>query len=227
MRAMSARVLLRQLVAVVCVVAASSASALTFERIAVHEVAYTVVHVDPAHDDLRLFLRDDGGAPFNGFQHLADTLGKLGQRLLFGMNAGMYEPDFSPVGLFVADGANVAPLNVRKGNGNFYLKPNGVFLVTEEGKAHVVESSEYGSVTGKVRLATQSGPLLVHEGQIHPKFNRDSASKLIRNGVGVTAKGEALYLDGNVSSLFAPGLGRNDARAPLGPLFGVVDKPAP
>jgi uncharacterized protein YigE (DUF2233 family) len=169
------------------------------------------------------------------------------------MNAGMYQVDFSPVGLFVADGTSVAPLNTKDASGNFYLKPNGVFLVTTAGVAKVVETSTYTAMGGDVRLATQSGPLLVSRNRIHPKFNRDSASKLIRNGVGVTPTGEvvfvisegpvnlwgfaalfrtvldcpnALYLDGNVSSLYAPDLGRNDARVPLGPLIGVV-APAP
>jgi uncharacterized protein YigE (DUF2233 family) len=33
---------------------------------------------------------------------------------------------------------------------------------------------------------------------------------------------DALYLDGNVSSLFAASLGRNDDHVPLGPIIGVT-----
>ncbi|HKY92040.1 MAG TPA: phosphodiester glycosidase family protein [Nevskiaceae bacterium] len=218
-------------------------------------MAYTLIRVDRERDDLRLFLRDDGGAPLNGFSHVSDWMARHGYELRFAMNAGMYDPAFSPVGLFVVDGTTVRTLNTRDGPGNFHLKPNGVFLVTTSGDAKVVETSTYPTIAAEVRLATQSGPLLVDRGRIHPKFNRNSASKLIRNGVGVTATGEivfviseapvnlwsfaslfrtvldcpnALYLDGNVSSLYAPELGRNDARAPLGPMIGVVAPlPAP
>jgi uncharacterized protein YigE (DUF2233 family) len=227
----------------------ASATALEFRSIRVHDVPYTVVRVDAQHDDLRLFLRDDTGAPYNAFSHLRDGLAARGLQLRFAMNAGMYQVDFSPVGLFVADANPVARLNTSDATGNFYLKPNGVFLVTTAGVAKVVETGDYAALDDDVRLATQSGPMLVSRNRIHPKFNRDSTSKLIRNGVGVTATGEvvfvisdapvnlwgfaalfrtvldcpnALYLDGNVSSLYAPDLDRNDARAPLGPLIGVV-----
>ena len=167
------------------------------------------------------------------------------------MNAGMFEPGRLPVGLFVADGKTLFPLNTADGTGNFFLKPNGVFLV-DDGKARVVESSGYPEVarSGHVTLATQSGPLLVRAGVIHPAFNPASTSRLIRNGVGVTAAGEAvfaiseepvslyefaaffrdvlrcpdaLFLDGTVSSLYAPGLKRDDFRVELGPLIGVVE----
>ena len=34
----------------------------------------------------------------------------------------------------------------------------------------------------------------------------------------------ALFLDGSVSALYAPNLGRNDFTLPMGPMVGVVDK---
>jgi uncharacterized protein YigE (DUF2233 family) len=93
------------------------------------------------------------------------------------MNAGMFHRDLSPVGLFVSDARQLTPLNTTNGYGNFYLKPNGVFLLSDTG-AQVVESSEYPALHERVILATQSGPLLVHRGKIHPAFNTDSVSRL-------------------------------------------------
>jgi uncharacterized protein YigE (DUF2233 family) len=209
---------------------------------------FTVITVDPGKQDLRLFLQDDTGQPFKGLGRLAQWLEQRGQRLAFGMNAGMYHADFSPVGLLVQNGKEVAPLNLASGKGNFFLKPNGVFLLTRRG-AQVVESSAYPAAAKDVLLATQSGPMLVVDGAIHPAFNPESQSRYIRNGVGV-ADGkihfvisnysvtfhelasffrdelkcrDALYLDGSVSSLYAPRLFRNDIRAPLGPLIGVTE----
>ncbi len=41
--------------------------------------------------------------------------------------------------------------------------------------------------------ATQSGPLLVHGGDIHPDFNANSTNKKIRSGVGVTKDGLVIF----------------------------------
>lgn len=210
----------------------------------------TVVSVDTRKETLALFLDDKRGKPFGRFSTLAAFLAHRKQTLSFAMNAGMYHPDRRPVGLFVADGREHVPLNLASGRGNFFLKPNGVFAMTDSGPI-VVESSEYPALAPNVRLATQSGPMLVHDGSINPRFSRNSTSRLIRNGV--CARGavvyfaisdapvtfyefaryfqgrlkcrNALYLDGTVSSLYSVELRRNDARAVLGPIIGVV-KPA-
>lgn len=165
------------------------------------------------------------------------------------MNAGMYHGDFTPVGLFVSEGHELTPLNTSSAPGNFFLKPNGVFLIGPRGAA-VVETSEYPKIPGPITLATQLGPLLLRRGQIHPAFRPNSQNRLIRNGVGVPSPGvvifaisqdpvtfhefatffrdslqcpDALFLDGTVSSLHSPSLNRSDFRMDLGPIIGVVE----
>jgi uncharacterized protein YigE (DUF2233 family) len=201
---------------------------------------------------LQLFWRDPAGRPWRGFRALESGLRKRGQRLAFAMNAGMYHADFRPVGLLVVDGRELAPLELRDGAGNFFLKPNGVFWVDARG-AHVTESAEYARLApAGVRLATQSGPLLLRAGAIHPAFDPASRSRHVRNGVGVCDGRatfvisqtkvtlhefarhfrddlrctDALYLDGVVSSLHSRALGRSDRRAALGPMFAVVEEVA-
>ena len=49
------------------------------------------------------------------------------------MNAGMFHPDHSPVGLQIIDGTVRNPINTDDGQGNFFLKPNGVFALGEQG----------------------------------------------------------------------------------------------
>jgi len=227
---------------------ASRLDALEFEVATNAGKRATICRVDPRGDSLKLYLHDDRDRPLKSFEALARLVRSRRQKLLFAMNAGMYRPDLSPVGLCVVAGRQLAPLNLGNGEGNFFLKPNGVFLVTSNG-AQIIESSEYSALAGSVRLATQSGPLLVRNGNVHPKFNVNSTSRLIRNGVGVKASGEvvfvvtedpmnfhefatlfrdqlmcpdALYLDGVISSLYAPPLTRNDTRAELGPIIGVA-----
>src|SRR5215207_7244423 len=103
---------------------------------------FTVCRVDVRKERLQLFHRDDTGKPYKRFGRLASWLESRGQKLVFAMNAGMYHGDFSAVGLFVSGGRQAVPLNTADGRGNFFLKPNGVFVVTESG-ARVLEASEY------------------------------------------------------------------------------------
>jgi uncharacterized protein YigE (DUF2233 family) len=213
----------------------------------VTEPRFTTIRVDVRTERLELFLRDDAGHTFKRFDRLRSWLASRNVRLRFAMNAGMFQPDLSPVGLLVQDGQQVSILNLSDGTGNFFLKPNGVFFISESGP-RIVESSEYPALAQGVSLATQSGPLLVRNGALHPALNAASTSRLLRNGVGISGDTvmfviseqpvnfyematyfrdelhcpDALYLDGVVSSLYSPDLQRNDSRADLGPIVGVV-----
>lgn len=215
---------------------------------AAREPAYTVLRVDPARQQLALFLHDEQHQPLLQLQRLDQWLQSRGRKLHWAMNAGMFEPGYAPVGLFVADGQELAPLNRRSGSGNFYLQPNGVFLVSDRG-ARIVDSAHYPPAGESVQLATQSGPLLLQRGQLHPRLDPASRSRHIRNGVGICggeavfvisedkvtlhefaryfrdelACSDALYFDGSVSSLYAPALKRDDRRAALGPMIGVIE----
>ncbi|RYD27715.1 MAG: hypothetical protein EOP86_24145 [Verrucomicrobiaceae bacterium] len=210
---------------------------------------FTVCQVNVRKEKLELFHRDENGQPFKKFDRLAPWVESKGRKLVFAMNAGMFHSDSTTVGLFVSHGRQVSPLNTADGKGNFFLKPNGVFAVTEAG-ACVVESSKYPQIKGRVLLATQSGPLLVQGGKLHPAFNAGAPSRLLRNGVSVPSPDialfvisdtgvnfhtfatlfrdklhcpDALFLDGNISSLYAPALKRSDSRPELGPFIGVTE----
>jgi uncharacterized protein YigE (DUF2233 family) len=208
---------------------------------------YTVCEVS-RDDDLRLFQTAPDGAPYGSFDRVNDALAAEGATLGFAMNAGMYQPDRSPVGLMVENGLERGRLVTSDGPGNFGLLPNGVFCIGD-GFA-VIESRRFARSRPDCRFATQSGPMLVIDGALHPRFISDSPSRYIRNGVGVSADGsravfvisharvnftefarvfrdglglpQALYLDGSISRLYAPGLGRRDLGFPMGPIVGTV-----
>lgn len=207
--------------------------------------------VDPARADLRLFWRGEGGEPYGGFSKVADAVSRGGGRLAFAMNAGMFQPDLSPVGLYVEGGQELRPVNRRAGEGNFGMRPNGVLWI-DGARAGVTETSRFIEMRIRPRYATQSGPLLVMGGRLHPKIRPDGTSAKIRNGVGACEDGklrfvitdqpvtfyafailfrdvlkcpDALFLDGSISSLYAPALSRNDGwLLPIGPVVGVVEK---
>ena len=215
----------------------------------INDINSVVCSFDPAKDELRLFWRDMRGEPFGGFDRLATQIAAGGKTLSFAMNAGMYQPDLAPVGLYVEDGHQHHPVNLRAGAGNFGLRPNGVFWL-EGARAGVTETSRFLSMGLRPRFATQSGPMLVLGGRIHPKIRPTGTSEKIRNGVGVCEDGrvrfvisdvpvtfytfaslfrdrlkcpDALYLDGSISALYAPNLSRNDGWRAMGPIVGVVE----
>lgn len=198
-------------------------------------------------DDLRLFHSGPDGA-FGGFSAVNAALEPQGKQLQFAMNAGMFQPDLSPVGLYIEDGVQISPLITAEGPGNFGMLPNGVFCIGDG--FSILESRRFAKKKPACRYATQSGPMLVIKGDLHPRFLVDSDSRNIRNGVGVSADGkravfvisnravnfydfarffrdglqlpDALYFDGSISRMYAPDLGRSGAGFSIGPMVGVV-----
>ncbi len=213
--------------------------------------AFIVCELDLARDRVELRWRTAEGAPLGSLGSLVAAERKTGAVPDFAMNAGMYEPDLTPVGLYIERGRELAPLNTRSGRGNFYLKPNGVFY-WGPGAFGVSETTAFARTRPNVRFATQSGPMLVIDGKLHPAFLPHSQSLHIRNGVGIRDGTrasfvlsvsrvtfhrfarffrdklkcrDALYLDGSVSSLYAPSVGRADLSQRLGPMLMGIRKP--
>ncbi len=248
---------MRGLAILVMVVSTDGAFASACRDATFEELSYTICTVR-ADDDLRLFLSGPNGA-FGSFAAVNDQLEQRGEQLGFAMNAGMFHSDLAPVGLYVEDFTEVTPIVTREGPGNFGLLPNGVFCIADHDdppKAHgrtpfaVLESRTFAAAAHLCRYATQSGPMMVIDGALHPKFVEDSDSLYIRNGVGVSADGRqasfvianqpvnfhsfarffrdalglpnALYLDGSISRLYAPELNRHDGGFPMGPIVGTV-----
>lgn len=223
---------------------AAPAAALDCERVEFDGAPFTVCTLDIGVEPLDLFLRGPDGEPYGDFSRLEAAEGPMA----FAMNGGMYHEDRDPVGLYLRDGIEVAPIVTREGPGNFGMLPNGV-LCLMDGRAEVIESRAFAANPPECRAATQSGPMLVIDGALHPRFLPDATSRNIRNGVGVTASGRtvvlaisdvpvtfhhfarlfrdayqtpnALYLDGRVSRLHAPQVGRSDFGAAMGPILGL------
>ncbi len=159
-------------------------------------VRYLVYRVNPADlGRLELHWRDGRGLPLENFDGLRRHLTGEGKTIAFATNAGIYERGPKPCGLTICQGREEVPLNLAAGEGNFYLKPNGVFYLGADGKAGVLESAAYARAGIHARLATQSGPLLLQNGVIHPAFNPQSQNLRQRSGVGVRREdGQVIFV---------------------------------
>lgn len=141
---------------------------------------------------VQLFWKDGQGMVLGSLGKAKRYVESQKRRLVFAMNGGMYMEDRSPLGLFIQEGKTIRKQNTGKGYGNFYLQPNGVFYITIAGKGYVCTTSGY-KPSKDIVYATQSGPMLVTGGKIHPAFKKGSANVFVRNGVGILPDGRMLF----------------------------------
>ena len=211
--------------------------------------------VNPDSVNISLYWKTNG-ENFKNINKLKDVLVKQKNKLIFATNGGMFDEHLNPIGLFINNGNLIKPLNkkVLKPNNkgtlpNFYLEPNGVFYITNYDKAGICKSTAFQKISN-VKLATQSGPMLVIDGEINKLFDSNSNNFNIRNGVGILPNNElifaismnkvsfydfaryfkergcsnALYLDGYVSKAYIPQKGIEQIDGELGVLIGVTEK---
>lgn len=203
--------------------------------------------------DIDFFWKGKQKKLYRNLKTLKQSVQKKGDVLIFGVNAGIFKPNRDPEGLFIKNGKEIIALNEKKSSGNFYLKPNGVFFIQKDGNAQVLQTDTFKVKRDSfdIQCATQSGPMLVIDGKIHPAFNEHSPNRNIRNGVGVDNQGRvvflitgkpvnlytfasifrdhlhcnnALYLDGAISQAYIPLLDQYGLDGNLGPLIGILKK---
>lgn len=205
---------------------------------------YVSHRVDPKTATLKMVWQDETGLPLKTFKKVKELANKQDQKLLFAMNGGMFTKEYAPQGLYIENSTQLTPLvEDTSGYGNFYMQPNGVFYLTDSKTAHVVTTKNF-LADSSISYATQSGPMLVHDGILNSHFGINSTSLHYRNGVGILPDGEvlfvistvpvnfhsfasyfksrgcknALYLDGYVSRIYLPekGIQQMDGK------FGVM-----
>jgi uncharacterized protein YigE (DUF2233 family) len=211
--------------------------------------AFTVCRYDRRRDEAALFL-DGRRGRLRSLAALEAELGPRGRRLRFAMNAGMYDSSGGPIGLYVAEGVERHAINRRSGPGNFHMLPNGYLEIAADGRVAIRTAAAWNPAR-RPRWATQSGPMLVVNGALHPAIQPNGQSLHVRNGVGVANEStawfvisdepvsfgrlarlfrdelgcaNALFFDGTVSSLWDRPAGRQDGYSNLGPMVAVFDK---
>lgn len=228
--------------------AATPAAQSVCRDVVFEDVPLTHCIADPAQHRITMVNAPESGPPYGSLANFAATADA--KTIAFAMNGGIYGDDLKPVGYYVEDGKRLSLLDRGSGEGNFYMVPNGVFFGS--GGSWQVLSSDtfFGTVGERPRFGTQSGPMLLIEGKLHPDIQDDGPSKAVRNGVGVDAAGRAhfvisggpisfghfaryfrdvlklanaLHLDSQVSSLWDPASGRQD-KGRVGPIIVVTKR---
>jgi uncharacterized protein YigE (DUF2233 family) len=215
----------------------------------------TSIKVNPDSVNISFYWKSNG-EHIKNISKLKAVLENQNSKLIFATNGGMFDEKLSPIGLFIENGELIKPLNTKvlkleeKGTlPNFYLEPNGVFYITQEENAGICKTTAYPNVSN-VKFATQSGPMLVIDGEINKIFDPNSRNFNIRNGVGILPNNElvfaismnkvsfydfaryfkeqgcsnALFFDGYVSKAFIPKQGIEQIDGELGVLIGITEK---
>ena len=204
--------------------------------------------VNPKKQNLEFFWKNEKGENFKNAENLISWLKSKNKKLLFSTNGGMYKKDNSPQGLYVENTITKSEIDALNGNGNFYLKPNGVFYLTTEKNPIICKTEDFVN-NGMIKYATQSGPMLVIDGEIHTAFKKNSTNLNIRNGVGILPNNQiifaiskkeinfydfaeyfkklgcknALYLDGFVSRTYLPEKNWKQIDGNFGVIIGVTE----
>lgn len=198
-------------------------------------------------NSLKFYYKDPTDHKLANIAHLKNWLADQNKELIFATNGGIFSPTYAPLGLSIENGTILSELNIQKGEGNFYLEPNGVFLL-KTNEAKIVETSHY-QFSPEITFAIQSGPLLVTQNEINPLFNKNSENKYTRSGVGIKENGDivfaisnepvtfyqfaaffkdtldcpnALYLDGAISEMYVPGY-REHTNENFSVMIGMLD----
>lgn len=149
--------------------------------------------VDPSKKQLAFYWRDKEEQPYQSFKNLKSILEKQNKTLVFAMNGGIFQEDYTPLGLFIEKGIVKRRLNSRQdAYGNFYIQPNGVFYIDKTGRALIISAENFRH-NASIEYATQSGPMLLVDGNINPKLRKGSTNFRIRNGVGLLPDGRLLF----------------------------------
>lgn len=205
--------------------------------------------LNPKNTTLKFYWKDDSGKMLKSLQALKKHCDLKNETLLFGMNGGMYKEDNTPLGLFIAGGKVLTPINKKSGSGNFYMQPNGILYIAKNKQANICTTDQF-QASNNIEYATQSGPMLLIDGKINTAFKKSSVNINIRNGVGLLPNNNlvfamskqeinfynfaeyfeqigctnALYLDGFVSRTYLPQKNWVQLDGNFGVLIGAIVK---
>lgn len=214
-------------------------------------ISYDLFRVNTAQEQVQFHWKNEDGGIYKNFKNLKQSLASKDKKLRFAINGGIYDKGNIPKGLYIENGRKLSPIDLQKGKGNFYLKPNGIFVIYDNQQVAILPSEAYEQLEKEgIKNALQSGPLLVNRGLIHAKLSINGTSKYLRAGVGMIDDNNlvfaisnqpvnlydfaalfqqelncsvALYLDGAICKMYLPELGRKQMKGNFATMIGLVE----
>lgn len=157
------------------------------------EINFVIFKVNPKIENIAFYWKDNDGTILKSINNLKDKTQRDKKKLRFAMNGGMFEPNNFPKGLYIENFNILKKIDTLAGKGNFYLEPNGIFYLTRNKDAEIIETKSFRN-NPDIQYATQSGPLLLINGKVNPIFKKDSKNINIRNGVGILKNGNVIFI---------------------------------
>ncbi|MFM9948944.1 MAG: phosphodiester glycosidase family protein [Saprospiraceae bacterium] len=223
------------------------------KRIAYNKNTYDCYIVDLKKTNIQFYWKDEKQKPILSLNNLNRMTENEQKTLVFATNAGMYMPNNAPQGLFIQNGKLLVSIDRKKeAYGNFYMQPNGIFFIDSNKVAKILPTDDFDDKRiAHIKFATQSGPMVVVDGEVNSKFKISSDNLNIRSGVGIIDSthvvfiisnqrvnfydfanvfkekfkcSNALYLDGAISEMYLPELGRFQDGGNFGPIIGITKK---
>ena len=151
---------------------------------------FTVYIPDLNNEEIKMYWKDKNNEAYSELSKLID--GNSGEKINFATNGGIYSEKYEPNGLYIENYNIISEINLKDGEGNFYMQPNGVFYI-QDNKPKISESKSFKYVKN-ISYAVQSGPMLIKNGVINEKFDKNSESLKIRSAVGISRENKVFFL---------------------------------
>ena len=158
-----------------------------------YENDFVIFKTNPKIENVSFYWKDDNGVILKSIDHLKSKVERDKKILKFAVNGGMFEMTNSPKGLYIENFKILNPIDTLSGKGNFYLNPNGVFYLTKNNDAKLIDTKAF-KYDLNIKYATQSGPMLLVNEKINSIFKEDSPNVYIRNGVGILKDGNIVFI---------------------------------
>lgn len=155
-----------------------------------NEDDFVIFKTNPKVEDISFYWKDNDGKVLKSIDNLKKNVERKDKNLKFAMNGGMFEKNNFPKGLYIEDFKILNKIDTLSGEGNFYLNPNGIFYLTKNNDAELIETKKFKH-DSNIKYATQSGPMLLINDEI---FEKDSKNLNIRNGVGILKNGNVVFV---------------------------------
>ena len=212
--------------------------------------------LNPQVETVNFHYKNKKNENFSSIENLKNSIEKAKLDIQMITNGGMYSPANEPQGLYIENKKTyktIDTLNDKDGT-NFYLFPNGVFYMDTLNNFGISSTENFIkkiSDYSLIKNATQSGPMLINNGEIHKSFSKASQNEKIRSGVGITSSNQlvflitlddcnfydfaicykeifdcnnALFLDGAISKMFIKDIPTNFLNGLFVPMISITKK---